>query len=389
MRRIVLAGLALAASSTAAASAQSEALKRLAAQLREAPAVHSFDEEALQTASKKTFVYTAHAVLADPEPERIESAATERVRYQYDDNSFESGVGYEGYAIQTAQRFRLRDTGTIRWLEACFWRETTDFTSAHAFAFDILSDRSGSPGSSLIGGRELLKSGAIASGQRDTCLRLNASQRVSAQTVWVAVLYFGDEGIRQNDLSGLGKLLSGDTGSPRNTRVRGRLIEGSGGQVTSVGSWRGLTNSNAVGIRIAVDHQVADPEPPPPDPTPEPPPPTYGPCTPTTDALQFNGGYRVRMCYVTPSGDTGQARAGIWASGESGLLWFFNRDNAEALVKVLDGCAVNGYRWVFVAPVTDLGLSLRVTGPTGQTWDYTNSTGVTAPSRSDTRAFRC
>ena len=384
-----LASFALACLVTAPVAAQTEPLQRLASQVANAPTVDTY--AAPLPDSRKPFVITEHVLSGEPEPERVQAAATERVRYQYDDNSFESGLGDDGYAIQSAQRFRLRDTGTIRWLEACFWREATDLTSAHAFAFDVLSDRSGSPGSSLIGGRELLKSGRIASGQRDTCLRLNASQRVSARTIWVAVLYFGDEGIRQNDLSGSGKLLSGDTGSPRNTRVRARLIEGSGGQVTSVGSWRTPNRSNAVGIRIAVDHTTADPQPPPPDPTPdpEPPPPTYGPCSPTTDALQFTGGYRVRMCYVTPNGDTGQAKAGIWASGESGLLWFFNRDNAEALVKVLDGCTVNGYRWVFVAPVTDLGLSLRVTGPTGQTWDYTNSTGTTAPSRSDTRAFRC
>ena len=388
MRRIVLAGLALAASSTAASSAQSEALKQLAAQLREAPAVHSFHEEALETASNKTFVYTAHAVHADPEPERIESAATERVRYQYDDNSFENGLFSSGYALQGAQRFRLQRSGTIRWLEACFYRRSSDFNSNHAFVFDVHSNRSGSPGSSITGSADLATGGTLPSGLADKCFRVNYSRRVSAGDIWVSVLFFGDDGIREEGFSGRGKLLSTDTGKPRNTIVKGRRITNVGGQPTP-GSWTTQQAAGAVGIRIAVDHETADPEPPPPDPTPEPPPPTYGPCTPTTDALQFNGGYRVRMCYVTPSGDTGQAQAGIWASGESGLLWFFNRDNAEALVKVLDGCAVNGYRWVFVAPVTDLGLSLRVTGPTGQTWDYTNSTGVTAPSRSDTRAFRC
>ncbi len=132
--------------------------------------------------------------------------------------------------------------------------------------------------------------------------------------------------------------------------------------------------------------QIDEPNPAP-DPTPEPPP-TFGPCTPTTDVLDLDG-YRVRMCYETQSGDVGQAKAGIWSSGESGLLWFFNRDNAEALVKVLDGCQINDYRWVFVAPVTTLGLSLRITAPDGRTWDYTSSTGTTALSRSDTRAFRC
>ena len=116
---------------------------------------------------------------------------------------------------------------------------------------------------------------------------------------------------------------------------------------------------------------------------------TDGPCTPTSDVLQFDGGYRVRMCYITVEGQTGQARAGVWASSQSGILWFFSRENAEVLVKVLDGCEYNGHRWVFVAPVTDLGFELRVTGPDGDTWTHTNEAGTTAPTRSDTSAFRC
>ncbi len=56
-------------------------------------------------------------------------------------------------------------------------------------------------------------------------------------------------------------------------------------------------------------------------------------CTPTTTVLQFDGRYEVSMCYRTPQGDEGHARSGIWASGQSGLLWFFSRDNAEVLVK--------------------------------------------------------
>ncbi len=112
-------------------------------------------------------------------------------------------------------------------------------------------------------------------------------------------------------------------------------------------------------------------------------------CTPTTTVLQFDGGYGVSMCYRTPQGDEGQAKSGIWASGESGLLWFFNRDNAEVLVKVLDGCAENGHRWVFVAPVTDLEFNLWVTGPNGHRWTHSNRQGVTASTKSDTSAFSC
>ncbi len=112
-------------------------------------------------------------------------------------------------------------------------------------------------------------------------------------------------------------------------------------------------------------------------------------CEPTDTVLQFDGGYEVSMCYVTPDGPVGHAKAGIWASGQSGLLWFFSSDNAEVLVKVLDGCKHNGHFWVFVAPVTTLEFNLRVTGPDGRQWSHTNSQGQTATVKSDLSAFKC
>ena len=87
-------------------------------------------------------------------------------------------------------------------------------------------------------------------------------------------------------------------------------------------------------------------------------------------------------------GDIGQGRSGIWASGQAGLFWFFDRGNPEALIKVLDGCAYNGHRWVFFAPVSDLGLHLQIVGP-NKTWTYTNPVGRTAPTAADTAAFPC
>ena len=112
-------------------------------------------------------------------------------------------------------------------------------------------------------------------------------------------------------------------------------------------------------------------------------------CTPTTTALRFDGGYEVSMCYVTPDGTEGQAKSGVWASSQAGLLWFFDRENAEVLVKVLNGCSHNGHRWVYVAPVTDLEFNLRVTGPGGHRWTHSNREGTTASTKADTRAFQC
>lgn len=369
------------------ATAQTEAIQRLASQLNDAPVVDI--PYILPQDTGKQLILTEHVMSDASEPERIGSAATERVRYQYDDNTFEAGMGTLGYAIQVAQRFRLQDTGTIRWLEACFWRRLEDTVSSHAFVFDILSDRNGSPGSSIVGDQELAESGQIASNQRDTCLRLSYSQRLSTRTVWVAVLFFGDDGLEQNGFSGLGKRLSADRSGSRSTSVKVRPIEGTGGQVTSVGAWQDPDGINAVGIRIAVDHETEDPQPPPPDPDPDPDPDPGSGCTPTTTVLSFDGGYDVSMCYRTPQGEEGQAKSGIWASGQAGLLWFFDRGNAEVLVKVLDGCAHNGHRWVFVAPVTDLEFNLWITGPNGKRWTHSNQQGITASTKSHTSAFPC
>ncbi|MXW00107.1 MAG: hypothetical protein F4X59_00995 [Holophagales bacterium] len=118
-------------------------------------------------------------------------------------------------------------------------------------------------------------------------------------------------------------------------------------------------------------------------------------CTPTNTALVFDGDYRVSMCYTTPDGSVGHAESGIWSSQESGLLWFFNRGNAEVLVKVLDACSLpsseggTGHRWVFVAPVTTLAFNLEIAAPSGQVWRHTNSQGRTATTRSDLYAFPC
>ena len=59
------------------------------------------------------------------------------------------------------------------------------------------------------------------------------------------------------------------------------------------------------------------------------------------------------------------------------------------LIKVLDACGVNGHRWVFVAPVTDLAFNLRVESPDGEVWTHTNRLGQTADAASNTSAFPC
>ncbi len=112
-------------------------------------------------------------------------------------------------------------------------------------------------------------------------------------------------------------------------------------------------------------------------------------CEPGGPTLALRGGYTVSMCYETYDGLVGDARDWGLDSSQSGLLYFFDRDNVEVLIKVLDGCGVNGHRWVFVAPVTDLAFNLVVESPDGQRWTHANRLGQTADTASDTAAFPC
>ncbi len=111
-------------------------------------------------------------------------------------------------------------------------------------------------------------------------------------------------------------------------------------------------------------------------------------CDSTRTLLSLHGGYSGEMCFEYEDGEgrtvTRDARSYGLANRQSGLLYFFDRDNAEVLVKVLDGCAVNGYRWVYVAPVTDLAFKLVVRAGRGnKAWTYENAKGSLAQVRSD------
>ena len=112
-------------------------------------------------------------------------------------------------------------------------------------------------------------------------------------------------------------------------------------------------------------------------------------CTPEGPVLWLKDGYGVSMCYETAEGEAGQAADWELDSRQSGLLYFFDRNNVEVLIKVLDGCAINGHRWVFVAPVTDLAFNLHVESPAGERWTHRNRLGQTADAAGDTSAFPC
>lgn len=104
----------------------------------------------------------------------------------------------------------------------------------------------------------------------------------------------------------------------------------------------------------------------------------------------LRGGFTVNMCAEDGNGGVFQVKDYGLDSDRSALLYFFERDNAEMLVKVLNGCSHNEHRWVFVAPVTTLAFNLSVTPPDGgRPWTHQNPAGRTAEAKSDLTAFPC
>ena len=90
----------------------------------------------------------------------------------------------------------------------------------------------------------------------------------------------------------------------------------------------------------------------------------------------------------TPVNDAPARVEDVGLGDASSLFHFFDRSNPELLVKVLDGCGVNGKYWVFGSAATDLDYSVLVTD---------NATGVTLPYHrsganpliNDAEAFPC
>ena len=98
--------------------------------------------------------------------------------------------------------------------------------------------------------------------------------------------------------------------------------------------------------------------------------------------------FQVEVTWTDFQSNTGSGQVSPIGSADSGLFWFFDEENLEQLVKVLNGCGLNGHYWVFAAAVTNVQYNLKVTDTqTGVTKTYENPLGTAAPAITDTSAF--
>ena len=115
-------------------------------------------------------------------------------------------------------------------------------------------------------------------------------------------------------------------------------------------------------------------------------------CSPTETGLcLLDNRFEVEVDWRDFADGTGYGRVvplGMSASNDSGLFYFFDPDNWEMLVKMVDGCGFNDHYWFFLAATTNVEYTVTVTDTTtGLSKEYTNSLGVSSPAVTDTEAF--
>ena len=106
-------------------------------------------------------------------------------------------------------------------------------------------------------------------------------------------------------------------------------------------------------------------------------------CEPSKDRLcllgnRFGAGIRLVDPNVTTSASRERAAQVIpsMTTEETGFFWFFNPENIEVAVKVLDGTALNGHFWVLYGGLSDVEYTIEVTDTwTGTTRVYRNPPG--------------
>lgn len=97
--------------------------------------------------------------------------------------------------------------------------------------------------------------------------------------------------------------------------------------------------------------------------------------------------FKVEVDWRDFSGQSGSAVA-FPRSDDSGTFFFFDPDNTELLLEVIDGCSFNNHFWVFYGATTNVEFELTVTDTqTDQSRVYDNFLGQAAPAITDTRAF--
>lgn len=369
---------------------------------------------------------TVRATLADT-PTGLTQATHVRDTLQFDDGMFENfaddGAHLEPVAgtdlVEWAQRFQIEAASSLVSATVCFLRPENDLSRSLDFNLrfyrNVVENRISNPGRRS--GLTYIIESSIRRAGDDSCVLLRGhlvGKPLSRGTYWVGIEWnratlkrLGGDHYTRDDEADTDR----NGNAVHETEVRYRTLPVP--PDTDFDGWldprgdRAQTASGikAIGVRLVVERTHGTEPDPTPDPTPTPdpppgpdadpgvivPPPTgagYSACRPTVAPLTLEGDIKVSLCYQAPNGDMDDASA-VYRSDNSGLLYFFEPDNAEVFVKVLDGCGINRHRWVYVAPLTDVAFNMYINDGRNPTWTYFNKAGDQGEIRANLMAFPC
>lgn len=101
----------------------------------------------------------------------------------------------------------------------------------------------------------------------------------------------------------------------------------------------------------------------------------------------FGGRFSVEVTWRDHQGNSGDGQP-VADSNLSGFFWFFNQENLELVVKIIDGRSVNGHFWFFYGALSDVEYWITVTdNTTGEKRQYHNPPENLC-GNADTRAFK-
>jgi hypothetical protein len=113
---------------------------------------------------------------------------------------------------------------------------------------------------------------------------------------------------------------------------------------------------------------------------------TICPANPATTLNLLGDRFQVQATWNDPP--NGGPAQGFPLTDNSGGFFFFDPQNAELVVKVLDGCGFNDRFWVFASANTNVEFTLTVTDTqTAEVMNFLNPLGTPAPAITDTEAF--
>lgn len=112
------------------------------------------------------------------------------------------------------------------------------------------------------------------------------------------------------------------------------------------------------------------------------------PCADDGQTLCLNGDrFAVQVDFATSQGTSGFGNA-FELTDDTGYFWFFDPDNVEMVVKVLDACSFSGHFWVFAGGLTNVQVDFTVRDTeTGAVQTYSNPQDTPFQPIQDTEAF--